>query len=112
MEINNFIFTSDKRRKTTLDKAYKNHITKIIGTLDDEKEGRWETYNIIIQELLNDGKEDYFDEIKYRITDGENPSEVILDVINRDVDSMNGLVWLLKRRLEEYIEDDYFKRFF
>jgi hypothetical protein len=55
---------------------------------------------------------DYFDEVKYRLTDGENPNQVILDIINRDLDSVNGLVWLLKRRIEEYIEEDFIRRFY
>jgi hypothetical protein len=112
MEANNFFIKAGQGKTTTLDKAYCKHISSIIETLDEEKEGRWETYNIIIQELINEGKGKYFDEIKYRLTDGENPNQVILDIIERDIDGVSGLIWFLKRRLEEYLEDDFFRRFY
>ncbi len=50
--------------------------------------------------------------MKYRLTDGEDPNKVILDIIEREVDEINGLIWILKRRIEDYIEDDYIKRFY
>jgi hypothetical protein len=58
---------------------------------------RWETYNVIIETLLSKGDTHYFEEIKYRLTDGEDPNIVILDIIEREVDDENGLVWLLKK---------------
>lgn len=112
MEANNFLFKAGQGKTTTLDKAYCKHISSIIETLDEEKEGRWETYNIIIQELINDGKGTYFEEIKYRLTDGEDPNQVMLDIIERDIDGMTGMIWFLKRRIEEYLEDDYIRRFY
>ena len=111
MEANNFIFKAGQGKQTLLDKAYQNHIKRIFDTLDDEQALRWETYNLVIQELINQGKVDYFDEIRYRLTDGEEPSHVILDIINRDVDNVDGLIWFFKRRIEEYIEDDYIQKF-
>jgi len=112
MEANNFFIKAGQGKKTALDKAYFKHINTILETLDEEKEGRWETYNIIIQELINQGKGNYFQEIKYRLTDGEDPNSVMLSIINREVDEMNGLIWLLKRRIEEYVEEDYIRRFY
>jgi hypothetical protein len=112
MEANNFLFKAGQGKTTLLDKAYNKHIDTIIKTLDDEKEGRWETYNLVIQELINQGNGNYFSEIKYRLTDGEDPNKVILDIIERDVDTVTGLVWFLKRRIEEYIEDDYLNEFY
>jgi hypothetical protein len=48
---------------------------------------------------------DHTDEMKYR-TDGENPNNIILDIIERQ-----GLCrWsclVLKRRIEGYIEEDF-----
>lgn len=112
MEANNFLLKASQGKRTTLDKAYCKHINTILETIDEEKECRWETYNLIIQELIEQGKRDYFEEIKYRLTDGEDPNKVILEVIARDSDSVSGLIWLLKRRLEEYLEDDFIKRFY
>ena len=112
METNKFLLKANQGKNTTLDKAYSKHINTILNTLDDEKETRWETYNIIIQELINQGKGDYFKEIKYRLTDGEDPNEVLLDIVEREVDEVNGIIWFLKRRIEEYLEDDYIKKFY
>ncbi len=112
MEANRIFSIANQCKKTALDKAFSKHINSIIETLDDEKEGRWETYNIIIQELIDGGKGEYFQEIKYRLTDGENPNSVMLDIINREVDEVSGLIWFLKRRIEEYLEDDYLRKFY
>jgi len=112
MKANNFLFKAGQGKTTLLDKAYQRHIKTIIDTLDEEKECRWETYNLIIQELINEGSGDYFNEIKYRLTDGEDPNMVMLDIIDRESDNINGLIWFLKRRVEEYIEDDYIRRFY
>ena len=112
MENKNFLFTLNKGKKNALDVAYNNLINSIIETLDEEKEDRWETYNTIFQELADDDKVHYFEEIKYRLTDGENPNSVILNIIDREADSVSELVWFLKRRVEEYLDEDYFKRFY
>lgn len=112
MEANNFILKAGQEKSTTLDKAYSKHIIGILQTLDEEKEGRWETYNIIISELLRQGKGKYFQEIKYRLTDGEDPNEVMLDIINRDAEDIDDLLWVLKRRVDGYLEDDFIKRFY
>lgn len=111
MEANNFLFKAGQGKRTTLDKAYTKHINNIIETLDEEKEGRWETYNIIISELIKEGNTHCLEEIKYRLSDGEDPNKVILDIIDRDVDNMNGLIWVLKKRVEDYVDEDYFKKF-
>jgi hypothetical protein len=53
-------------------------------------------------------KMDHTDEMKYRITDGENQNNII-DIIERQ--GLDGLVWFLKRRIEGYIEEDFLKGF-
>lgn len=111
MEANNFLLRARQGKRTTLDKAYFKHINTILETIDEEKESRWETYNIIFEELIKEGNIAYFEEIKYRLTDGEDPNTVILEIIEREVDCVTSLVWLLKRRLEEYLDEDFFKRF-
>jgi hypothetical protein len=113
MEIFNFIVKAGTGKHTTLDNEYRKIINNVILTNDEDKEIRWETYNLIISELFNTDEGKYFQEIKYRITDGEDPNHVILDVISRYKESdLSYLVWTLKRRLEEYAEDDFYKRFF
>jgi hypothetical protein len=107
----NLLIIPTKGKKTTLDKAYQKHVVNIIKTLSEDEEARWETYSIIFQQLMNYGQTDIINEIKYRLTDGENPNIVLLDVINRDSDSFDNLTWFLKRSVEEYLDEDLLKRF-
>jgi hypothetical protein len=107
----NLLIIPTKGKKTTLDKAYQKHVNNIVKTLNEDEEARWETYGVILQQLMSYNRTDVIDEIKYRLTDGENPNIVLLDVINRDSDSFDNLTWFLKRRVEEYLDDDLMKRF-
>lgn len=111
MEAKNFLLKTTKGKPSTLDKAYNRHIHCVLENLDEELESRWETYNLIIMQIVKQGKIECFKEIKYRLTDGEDPNKVILDILEREADDMDGLIWFLKRRVEEYVEDDFFKRF-
>lgn len=97
--------------KSVLGKAYNNHINSILDGLDAESEDRWEVYNLIINELMSQGDVDYFKELQYRLTDGENPNQIILDMIEREKENVTSLVWYLKRRVEEYLDDDSFNEF-
>jgi hypothetical protein len=106
-----FLLQGVNTKKTVLDRAYKKHVNNIVGTLNDETEDRWETYDIVITELMKQGKVWYYDEIKYRLTDGENPNEVILSVIERELEDSDELFISLKKRIENYIEEDFIKRF-
>lgn len=112
MEAKNTLLTSCGNGKTILDKAYNKHILNVINSLDEEKGDRWETYNLIASELSKNNGKDYIKEIKYRLTDGEDPNFVMLDIIERENEIIGGLIWFLKRRIEEYVDDDFFKRFF
>jgi predicted nucleic acid-binding protein len=47
---------------------------------EDEKK-RWRIYNTILEELRWLGDEQSVDEIKYRITDGEDPKQVFKETI-------------------------------
>ena len=107
----NLLLSPTKGKKSTLDKAYQQHVVNIIKTLSEEEEARWEIYSVIFQQLLNYGHTDIIKEIKYRLTDGENPNVVFLDVLDRDSDSFDSLTWFLKRRVEEYLDEDLMKRF-
>jgi hypothetical protein len=112
MEAKNILFKHTNNKRTILDKAYNKHIINVIETLDEEKQSRWETYNLVVEELTEDSKIDYITEIKYRITDGEDPNYIMLDIIERESDNLDGLVLFLKKRIEEYIDEDFFDRFF
>lgn len=112
MEIYNFILKKGGK-STTLDKQYGKLIKRIIDKGDEEMEERWEIYNLIIKELIDADGGKYFEEIKYRLTDSEDPNAVILDIISRyDPDEVSNLIWVFKKKLEEFIEEDFFKRFY
>lgn len=110
---NIFLLKPNHGKKTTLDKAYNKHVSSIVKNIDEEEESRWEIYSIIIQDLISKGKDHYLKEIKYRVTDGEAPSEIMLDIIEREseIDGVDSMIFYFKRRIEEYIEDDYYKNF-
>lgn len=112
MKTKQFVLTANQGYRTTLDKAYNKHITSVLASFNEDQEARWETYNLIINELISQGNRNIIKEVKYRLSDGENPNILFLDLINRDVDNVNSLVWFLKRRLDEYLEEDFFNRFF
>jgi len=112
MNSKNILFKSSNNRKTYLDKAYNTHIINLFEELDEEKKSRWETYNLIVEVLTESTKKDFMKEIKYRITDGEDPNIIILDIIQREIDYADGLIWFLKKRVEEYIDEDFFNMFF
>jgi len=112
MGTNIFLLNPSHSKKSRLDEAYNNHLFNILNTIDEEEETRWETYSIIIEQLVRQGKGNYLKEIKYRLSDGENPNEVILNIIERESENVDSLTWFFKRRVEEYLEDDYFRRFY
>lgn len=112
MEHIDFIVKKGSGKNTNLDKAYSKLINTVLIEMDEEVEERWETYNLIIKEffIVDNGK--YFEEIKYRLTDGEDPNGVILDVASRyEQEELSFLAGFLLKRVEEFVEEDFLKRF-
>ena len=107
----NFTIKVDSGSYTRLDKEYKDFINETLNKLDEEETHRWEIYNLIMSELLNSGLYNVFEEVKYRLTDGENPNEVMLDIIDRKEYS-SSIIWFLKNRIESYLDEDFLKRFY
>ena len=112
MGVNNFLATTCQTNKTRLDKLYYEHVNCLLNNLDEEEEIKWDTYSLIIENLVNQGYKNILKEVKYRMTDGENPNQIILDIIHRYSDTVDGMIWFLKRRVEEYLEEDFYKKFF
>lgn len=110
METYNFVFKSGPGRTKTLDRHYIKLIKDMLQNVSEEKKDRWEVYNIIIEELLTLGLGNYFTELKYRITDGEDINHVLLDITNRD--DVSHFLTLFNNRLKEFIEEDFYDRFF
>ena len=103
------LITKVKIKTPVLDKIYSRYINNISHNLSEEDEARWELYSIIIQELYNTNNDIFINEIKYRITDGETPNKVFLSVLQK-MNSEN--LWFVKKRLEEFDDEDFFKMFF
>jgi hypothetical protein len=113
MELNDFIIKKASGKNTALDKQYKKLIENVISNTSEETEFRWEIYNLIIGELISLDNGNNFNEIKYRFTDNEDPNKVLLEMISRySAYELSSLVWILKGKLEEFVEDDFFKRFY
>ena len=111
MDKRNFLIKNLSKKKTTLDKIFSNYVKAIMDSSNEEFEARWELYHMILDEFNKDGLTNYYDEVRYRITDGENPNSVFIDIINRQPEIINDIVWYLKNRLEEFNEEDFFNSF-
>jgi len=98
-------------RYKVLDKMFDRLIRETLNNIDEEHGERWETYDLILFELKREYNYETYDEIKYRLTDGENPTDVFYDIIMRGEYS-SSLIWLFKGRLETYLEEDYYSRFY
>lgn len=107
----NFNTETVTNKYNILDKMYDKLIKEKLRNVDKEGEERLETYDLIVYELKREGNFKVYDEVKYRITDGENPNQVFHDIIHRG-DYSSGLIWLLKKRIDEYIEEDSYRRFY
>lgn len=104
----NLIVKSKSGKFSMLDKLYRDFVINSLVNFDDETITRWEIYNTIMSELVNIGKHESFQEIKYRVTDGENPNLVMLDIINKFCED-NDLIWLLKPTVEVFVIEDFNK---
>ena len=111
MRNTNFNTNTGHDKCNVLGKMYDRLIREKLRTIDEEHEIRWETYDLIMYELKREGNKKTYDEIKYRLTGGENPNEVFYDIIHRG-DYSSPLIWLFKRRVEEFIEEDSYDRFY
>jgi hypothetical protein len=102
---------SGSKKDGILDKMYDRLIREKLKTIsEDDDDDRWYVYDTILFELKREHNYQTYDEIKYRLTDGENPNDVFYDIILRG-DYSSSLIWLFKKKIEEFIEDDYYKRF-
>jgi hypothetical protein len=80
----NITIRASSGKFNNLDKDYNKFITLTMTTIDTEKKLRWETY--------------------------EDPNLVMIDMIDRNK-NVSGLLWFIRKRLQEYIEEDFYNRF-
>ena len=111
MENSNITIKAGSGTYNLLDKMYNRFITNSLSNMDDETMERWYTYEAIMTELIGLNKINCFEEIKYRLTGGEDPNDIILDIINRDGDIKTAL-WVHLRRVQDYKNEDTLRRFY
>jgi len=63
--------------------SYKSHILQKTYNSNMDVRRRWVTYEKILDEMALMGEYKKIDEIKYRITDGENDKKVFSEVLDK-----------------------------
>lgn len=111
MEDLDFTIKNGSGTYSNLDKEYNKFINKTLRELDETENNRWDIYNLIMDELIRLELHTVFEEIKYRLTDGENPNTIMFDVVNRE-EFETELTWFLINKIEEYIEEDFYNLFY
>jgi hypothetical protein len=110
MSLNDFIIDHGSKKKDGyLDTAYRRFVFNKINSIDETKLERWEVYNMIANELVGHGYIIEFDELRYRITDNENPNDVIIDIL--DNIECTTLLRTLYGMVEMYIGEDFHSEF-
>lgn len=106
----NFTIKTGSGKYSKLDKLYQKYLLNIIENLDDNHLHRFDVYDVIVNELIKMGEDKSFGELKYRLTDGENPNLVMLDIVNR-YENQNAMIWLMGREIYKFMDEDIFSRF-
>lgn len=106
---NNYTIRTSPGKYTSLDKAYRKLIINEINKSDNNFK-RWEVYNLIINEIISENNPEIFDNIKFRVTGGENINEVLLDILTYDI-SQSLIVRDLTEKIRDYINIDWLNNF-
>jgi hypothetical protein len=83
MKINEFKIKKGKGRYNLLDKLYQKYLITELSNANDKRLDELELYNMVMIELCNLGEFEIFEEIKYRVTEGEKYRVVILNTIKK-----------------------------
>ena len=89
----------DKRvlREELLDNEYRIYVFNKTYKAPIEEKRRWSLYNHIIEELMVLGDYNHVKEIKYRITDGEEPTIVLREKVSTIHTFSFNLQYLMKK---------------
>jgi len=111
MSLNDFIIDHGYSDNRYLNTAYKRFLQREVNTLIDEsKIERWEIYNMIADELVKFGYLTEFEELKYRLTELENPNDVILDILSY-INEPPTIFMTLYHMIEQYADEDFYSKF-
>jgi hypothetical protein len=94
------------KKVNILDKEYDKVLFLIKNNLGESADDRFDIYLVVIDELK---KHKMLSEFKYRLTDGEEINQLILDIINKN--KSNDVLWFLKDKIEIFLEEDFIKKF-
>jgi hypothetical protein len=83
MKINEFKIKKGKGRYNLLDKLYQKYLITELSNANNKRLDELELYNMVMIELCNLGEFELFEEIKYRVTEGEKYRVVILNTIKK-----------------------------
>lgn len=111
MRNTNFNTKRGQTKYKILERFYDRLINQYLRSDDEFDEGRCETYEIIMHELQKEDTNQLYEEVRYRLGDGEDINQVFYDIIHRG-DYSSGLIWVMRLRIEEYLNDDKYKRFY
>jgi hypothetical protein len=111
MEELKLLVSPNSGKPSKLDRLYRKFVTQNFNYLDENSINRWEVYNVIMKELITLGEDKSIQEIKYRLTDGENPNLVMMDMIDKFCEE-NHLIWLMKPSVISFLEEDLTKGYF
>ena len=111
MSDSNFTIKVGSGTYNFLDRIYNRFIINSLTKHNEDIIERFITYDVIMNELIALGKIHYFEEVKYRLTGGEEPNEVMLSIMNKDNEIKTAL-WGLRRKVEEYVEEDMINRYY
>jgi len=111
LDMNNIFYTIKvtKGKYNSLDRSYQNLILE--STKDEKKLERWEIYSVIIDELILLGGALEFQKIKYKLTGGEDPNQIMLEIIDT-YSPYSELLPTLRIQIESFIDEDWGDRFF
>jgi len=108
--MNNYTIKVGSGKHTYLDKAYSQLIRHEINN-SEILANRWQTYEMVIKEILSLNDEGIFNLIKYRVTDGENIHKVLLDVMYNEIEP-SLVTSSLINKVEEYYNIDWLKKYY
>lgn len=109
MNAQNYMIKVGVGKYNYLDKAYVSLINNQILQNESRIE-RWETYDSAIKEIISFGDYELFEEIKYRLTGGEDINQVLLSIMKEELKS-NLFVVSLIDKIEEYSDIDWLKKY-
>lgn len=90
-----------------LDQQYKDLYEEMVLNAETNKEiEKCDLQDMLLKNLVSQGEVTLFYEIKYRLTDGEDPMSVLLEVLQRRED-LRSFLWDIEARIEDHMFDEY-----